>query len=97
MPGERFSQHADEDLATAMAVDEEQRQARVAEAPGPSELAVDPPAGLVLQDHGGSAKQFQELVDHGGEQSMLSNCCHRPNHASSGLVQNRPFQVTGRG
>src|SRR5262249_1250926 len=51
-----------------MAVDEEQRQARVAEAPGPGGVAVDPPAGLVPLDHGGSTEQFQEFVDHWGEE-----------------------------
>src|SRR6516165_8424268 len=67
-PGERFPQDPDEDIATAVAVDEEQRQARVAEAPGPGGLAVDPPAGLVPLDHGGLTEQFQEFVDHWGEE-----------------------------
>ena len=51
-----------------MAVDEEQRQPRVAEAPGPGGLAVDPPAGLVPLDHGGLTEQLQEFVDHRGEE-----------------------------
>src|SRR5262249_4551030 len=67
-PDERFSQDADEDIATAMAVDEEQRQARVAEAPGPGGLAIDPPAGLVPRDQRGLTEQFQEFVDHRGEE-----------------------------
>src|SRR5262249_7560002 len=67
-PGERFPQDPDEDIATAVAVDEEHRQARVAEAPGPGGVAVDPPAGLVPLDHGGSTEQFQEFVDHWGEE-----------------------------
>jgi hypothetical protein len=45
--GERSSQVPDEGLATAMAVDEGQRQPRISEAPSPGGLAVDPPAGLV--------------------------------------------------
>jgi hypothetical protein len=45
--GERFSQDPDEDIATTMAVDEEQRQPGISEAPSPGGLAVDPPAGLV--------------------------------------------------
>src|SRR5262249_20865512 len=67
-PGERFPEGADEDVATAMAIDEEQRQPGVAEAPGPSGLAVDPPAGLVPLDHGGLAEPLQEFIDHRGEQ-----------------------------
>src|SRR5262249_10774860 len=66
--GERFPQHPHEDLATAVAVDQEQCRAGIAEAPGPGGLAVDPPAGLVPLDHRGLAEQFQELLDHWGEQ-----------------------------
>jgi hypothetical protein len=55
-------------LATAVTVVEEQRQAGVAEAPGPSGLAVDPPAGLVPPDHCGLTEQFPEFVDHRGEE-----------------------------
>src|SRR5262249_45470571 len=66
--GERLPQHADEDIPATVAVDEEQRQAGVAEAPGPGRLAIDPPAGLVHLDHGGMAEKFPELVDHRGEE-----------------------------
>src|SRR5262249_15139591 len=68
-PGERFPQDADEDIATAMAVDEEQRQPRIPEAPSPRGLAVDPPAGLVPLDHGGLTEQLRELSDDGGEEA----------------------------
>jgi hypothetical protein len=51
-----------------MAVDEEQGQAGVAEAPGPRGLAVDPPAGFVPLDYGGLTEQLEELVDDGGEE-----------------------------
>src|SRR5262249_1808843 len=67
-PGKRFSQHPDEDIAATMAVDEEQGQPGVAEAPGPSGLAVDPPAGLVPLDYRGLTEQFEEIFDHWGEQ-----------------------------
>ena len=67
-PGERFPQHSDEHVATAVAIDEEQGQAGVAEAPGPAGPAVDPPAGLVPLDHGGLTKQFQEFVNDRSEE-----------------------------
>jgi hypothetical protein len=51
-----------------MAVDEEQRQPWVAEAPGPSGSAIDPPAGLIPLDHGGLTEPFQEFIDDGGEE-----------------------------
>ena len=52
-----------------MAVDEEEGQPGVAEAPGPGGLAVDPPAGLVPLDHGRLAEQLEEFLDDRGEQS----------------------------
>jgi hypothetical protein len=51
-----------------MAVDEEQRQPRISEAPSPGGLAVDPPAGLVPLDHGGLTEQLLELIDDRGEE-----------------------------
>src|SRR5262249_12717802 len=66
--GERFPQDPNEDRATAMAVDEEQGQARVAEAPSPSRPTVDPLAGLVPLDPGGLAEQLQEFIDDRGEE-----------------------------
>ena len=68
MPANDVPQDTHEDVAAAMAVDEEEGQARVAEAPGPGGLAVDPPAGLVALDHGRLAEQLQEFLDHRGEE-----------------------------
>src|SRR5262249_43542271 len=66
--GKRFPQDPDDDIAATVAVDEEQGQPGIAEAPGPGGLAVDPPARFVSLDHGGLTQQFQEFLDHRGEE-----------------------------
>jgi hypothetical protein len=66
--GKRVPQHAEDHIAIAMAVDEEEGQARIAETPSPSRLAVDAPAGLIALDHRRLPQEFEEFVDHGSEE-----------------------------
>ena len=66
--GKRLAQDSDDDVSTAVAIDQKQGQTRIAEAPGPGGLAVDAPAGFIPLDHGGLAKQFEEFLDHRREQ-----------------------------
>ena len=94
-PGERFPQDPDQDIATAMAVDEEQGQAGVAEAPGPAGPAVDPPAGLVPLDHGGLAEQLPEFIDHRGEQLAAPAQVTEQAGAADGQSEEVVEQVAG--
>src|SRR5262249_22988245 len=90
-----FPEGADEDVATAMAIDEEQRQPGVAEAPGPSGLAVDPPAGLVPLDHGGLAEPLQEVVEHRGEELTTPAEVAPPPGPADGQSEEVVEQVAG--
>jgi len=63
-----FPQDADDDLLAAMAIDEEQGAARVAEAPGPGYLAVDAAAGRIPLDYRPLPEQFEQFLDDGSEQ-----------------------------
>ena len=65
--GKRFLQDTDDDIPAAVAVDEEQGQPRVAEAPYPGGLAIDATAGFVLLNHGGLAEQLEKFIDHRSE------------------------------
>src|SRR5215204_3458527 len=66
--GERLAQHALDHVAAAMFVDEEDRQFRIAEAPGPRGLAVDAPTGLVALHDGRVAQAFEQVLDDRFEQ-----------------------------
>src|SRR5262249_28209204 len=78
-----------------MSVDEEQRQPRISEAPGPGGLAIDPPAGLIALDHRRSAEQFQEFIDDRGEELTAPSEVTEQSGSADGQSEEVVEQVAG--